>query len=144
MGSSWGEQASISAAMVVVEKQMNSKILPQLRSLRRNYIGSVDTSLPVFPPQRAYGLDRRPWPPKLSESEDLVLCHNDLSTQNIFVDPGTFQIVGIIDWEFAGFFPPYFELPLWREITWDGGRKMYEDARPRSLEFFGLKHEDLH
>ena len=51
------EQASRGAAIKAVDEQMNLNILPQLRSLRRNKIGSVDNSLPVFPPQRIYHLD---------------------------------------------------------------------------------------
>lgn len=131
------------AAIAAVEDQMQSTILPQLRSLRRKCVGSVDDKLPVFPPQRVYGLDRRSWPRISSETADFVLCHNDLGPQNIFVDSDSFQIVGIIDWEFAGFFPPYFELPLWRERDWNDGRKMYDNARPQALEFFGVQPQNL-
>ncbi|GAB1312191.1 Aminoglycoside phosphotransferase domain-containing protein [Madurella fahalii] len=131
------------AAVQAVEEQMNSDILPQLRSLRRSCVGSVDATLPVFPPQRVYGIDRRDWPRIASDSNEFVLCHNDLAPQNIFVDPDNFQIVGIIDWEFAVFFPHYFELPLWREFEWAAGKKMYDEARPRELGFFGLTTDDL-
>lgn len=137
------ERASRAAAVKAVEEQMNANILPQLHSIRRSYIGSVDTTIPVFPPQRLYGLDRRRWPQISSDREEFVLCHNDLAPQNIFVDPNTFQIVGIIDWEFSGSFPAYFELPLWREFEWEAGRKMYDQARQRDLGFFGLETDDL-
>ncbi|KND90470.1 hypothetical protein TOPH_05005 [Tolypocladium ophioglossoides CBS 100239] len=130
------------AATESVEKQMNSTILPQLRAIRRHFIGSINENLPV-PPPRIYGLDRRIWPQIRSEKDEFVLCHNDLGPQNIFVHPETFQIVEIIDWEFAGFFPSDFELPLWREVVLDDGREMYDAARPRDLAFFGLKEEDL-
>jgi len=92
-----------SAAAAAVEKQINTLILPQLRSLRRNYIGGVDPSLPVFPPQRVYDRDRWPWERISSANDCYVLYHNDLGPQNIFVGLDTFQIVGIIDWGFAGF-----------------------------------------
>lgn len=136
------------AAIAAVDAQMASDILPQLRRLRRGYIGSVDSTLPVFPPSRIYGLDRRVWPRISSssgeEEEEFVFCHNDLAPQNIFVDPETsFRIVGIIDWEFAGFFPREFELPLWREFEWEGGKRMYDEARGRDLGFFGLTEGDL-
>lgn len=72
-----------------------------------------------------------------------MLCHNDLGPQNVFVDPDTFKIVGIIDWEFAGFFPQYFELPLWRGFEWGPGKKLYDEAKPRYLGFFGLSEHDL-
>jgi serine/threonine protein kinase len=48
-----------------------------------------------------------------SDTEDFVLCHNDLNQANIMVDPVTLRITGIIDWEFAGFFPPEFEYPFY-------------------------------
>lgn len=40
------------AAVEAVDKQLMGCIIPQLPSFSRNYIGSVDPSLPVFPPQR--------------------------------------------------------------------------------------------
>ncbi|KAL2016403.1 hypothetical protein VTK56DRAFT_3788 [Thermocarpiscus australiensis] len=110
------EPGSRLVAVKAVEEQLQSDVLPQLRSLRRRFIGSVGASLPVFPPSRIYCLDRRSWPRISSDYDEFVLCHNDLGPQNIFVDPDTFKIVGIIDWKFAGFFPPYFELPLYREF----------------------------
>lgn len=70
----------------------------------------------MFPPQRVCGRDRRKWPCISLETEDFVLCHNDLGPQNIFIDLTSFEIVAIIDWEFAGYFLMEFELPLWREL----------------------------
>lgn len=52
---------------------------------------------------------RPEWKMKPRESEDLVFCHNDLSTHNVIVDPATLKIKAIIDWEYAGFFPAEFE-----------------------------------
>ncbi|KAK0749643.1 aminoglycoside phosphotransferase [Schizothecium vesticola] len=128
------------AAAAAVDHQMTTFVLPQLRSLRRGYIGSVDHSLPVFPPQRVYDHDRRPWDRILAAAVDAFpLCHNHLGPQNIFVCPDTFRIVGIIDWEFAGFFPPYFELPLWRVFDWGGEQTLYEEANARELGFLGLR-----
>ena len=46
----------------------------------------------------------------------LVFCHNDLSTHNIIVDPQSLRIHGIIDWEYAGFFPPEFEGAYYRRV----------------------------
>ncbi|KAK0734422.1 hypothetical protein B0T26DRAFT_634141, partial [Lasiosphaeria miniovina] len=86
-----------SAAAAAVGKQINPFILPQLRSLRRKYIGSVDPSILVFPPQRVYDRNRRPWGRISSATDCFCLCHNDLGPQNIFVCPDTFQIVRIID-----------------------------------------------
>ena len=46
---------------------------------------------------------------KNRESENLVFCHNDLSTHNVIVDPESLRVKAIIDWEYAGFFPKEFE-----------------------------------
>lgn len=38
-----------------------------------------------------------------------VLCHQDLSWYNILVDPETYDIKCIIDWEYASFVPAELE-----------------------------------
>jgi aminoglycoside phosphotransferase (APT) family kinase protein len=48
------------------------------------------------------------------ERPDLVFCHNDLSANNVIVDPDSLKIKAIIDWEYAGFYPPEFEAPFYR------------------------------
>ena len=131
------------AAAAAVKEQIESEILPQLHKLRRSSIGSVDLSLPVFPPQRVYDYDRRSWPRISSDADEFVLCHNDLGPQKIFVHPDTYHIVGIVGWEFAGFFPKYFELPLWKEFDWKKRQAVCDKANERELAFFGLKAEDL-
>ena len=37
------------------------------------------------------------------ESEELVFCYNDLSTNNVIVDPETLKVKAMIDWECTGF-----------------------------------------
>jgi aminoglycoside phosphotransferase (APT) family kinase protein len=48
---------------------------------------------------------------KLRESttSEFVLCHNDLSQHNVIVDETTLKVNAILDWEYAGFFPPEFD-----------------------------------
>jgi aminoglycoside phosphotransferase len=66
--------------------------------------------LQVIPPYRVMvKAMRQQWKMKPRESEDLVFCHNDLSTHNIIVDPVTLKVKAIIDWEYAGFYPKEFE-----------------------------------
>ena len=70
------DPASRAAAAAAIDEQM-SDILSQLQSFRRSFIGSVNTSLPVFPPQRVYYKDQREWPRISSESNefvDLTVC----------------------------------------------------------------------
>jgi len=40
---------------------------------------------------------------------EFVLCHNDLGQQNVIVDEKTLKINAILDWEYAGFYPPEFD-----------------------------------
>lgn len=58
--------------------------------------------------------DGKPWRMRPRETDDLVFCHNDLSANNVIVDPDTLKIKAIIDWEYAGFFPPEFDMPYFR------------------------------
>ncbi|KAK2732660.1 hypothetical protein FQN57_002581 [Myotisia sp. PD_48] len=138
------EEGLKQAAHAAVDKQLQTDILPQLRSIRRNSIGPVDLDLPVLVPPRIHRLDRRAWERITSDTDEFVLCHNDLSKANIFVDPDdNFRIVGIIDWEYAGFFPSYFELPVWKCVDGLAIYECFEEALVRDLAFFGMKTEDL-
>lgn len=60
--------------------------------------------------------DGRPWRMRRRKQRDLVFCHNDLSMHNIIVDLGTLEIKAIIDWEYAGFYPPEFEFPFYQRL----------------------------
>ncbi|OAA75164.1 aminoglycoside phosphotransferase [Akanthomyces lecanii RCEF 1005] len=131
------------AALAAVERQMERFILPQLRQHRRSYIGSVGSTIPVFPPQRVYRQDGRDWAQVSSVADAFVLCHNDLSGKNIWLDPTSFRIVAITGWEFAGYFPESFELPLWRADGFVGRQEMHGRALARDLSFFGLRPSDL-
>ena len=41
------------------------------------------------------------------------MCYGDLGQHNVLVDPKTLKIAAIIDWEFGGFWPEWFEWPFW-------------------------------
>ncbi|KAG6847403.1 hypothetical protein H0H93_008302 [Arthromyces matolae] len=49
-----------------------------------------------------------------AETPEFVFTHNDLARHNIIVDPETHKINAIIDWEYAGFYPPDFEAEFYR------------------------------
>jgi len=55
--------------------------------------------LPVMPPPRIYSKPNEP---------EFMFCHNDLGGQIIFVNPETYKIVGIIDWEYVDYWPENF------------------------------------
>ncbi|KAJ5953633.1 hypothetical protein N7454_000529 [Penicillium verhagenii] len=79
------------------------------------------------------------WSLKLAETPDYVFCHNDLSQYNIIVDPKTLKINAIIDWEYAGFFPEYFEAPFYKRrgpsVALDGE----PDDVPQLLQFLNSR-----
>lgn len=55
------------------------------------------------------------WRPKTDvEKGSYVFCHNDLGQHNVIVDPDTLKINAIIEWEYGGFWPEWFEQPYWK------------------------------
>lgn len=86
-----------------------------LKSLRSDTPGVPGESL-LCPPQRVTSNQWKInscWEPKKGNAE-YVFCHNDLGQHNVIVDPNSLQIKAIIDWEFGGFWPEWFERPFWR------------------------------
>ena len=64
----------------------------------------------VVPPYRAMRrTEEDEWKLRTADREDYVFCHNDLSQHNILVDRATLAIRAIVDWEYAGFYPAFFE-----------------------------------
>ena len=51
---------------------------------------------------------------KQASAERYTLCHNDLARGNIVIHSDSFEVKYILDWEYAGFFPPGFEFLYWR------------------------------
>lgn len=87
--------------------------LAKLKTLRSNRMGGP-TGI-VIPPYRVLSeTERDDWSQlRPSEHRDYVFCHNDCSQHNVIVDPGTLRIAAIVDWEYAGFYPPSFEFPFY-------------------------------
>jgi hypothetical protein len=93
----------------IVKKELQGHIetLQNLKSSRIGGPGGI-----VIPPYRALlKTFRSEWNLTPFEKDELVFCHNDLSQQNVKVDPETLKITAIIDWEHAGFWPSWCE---WR------------------------------
>ncbi|EER27994.1 hypothetical protein D8B26_005878 [Coccidioides posadasii str. Silveira] len=92
-----------------------------LQGLRSSCIGGP-TGI-VCPPPVAKQLQRdEMWITKHSPAKEYVFCHNDLSQSNVIVDPDTLEVNGIIDWEFAGFFPKCFDVPFYRSLKPPGAQ----------------------
>ena len=108
--------------------------LATLREIRSNQIGGP-TGI-IIPPYRVMRCtDNDTWTLRPSESPEYVFCHNDLSQQNIIVDPHTLKINAIIDWEYAGFFPEHFEAPFYKRL---GPSVALEGERDDVSELLGV------
>lgn len=73
---------------------------------------------------------------KLRESTipEFFLCHNDLSQHNVIADEATLKINAILDWEYAGFFPPEFDRTFYLRPGPSAALKGKEDDVPKLLE----------
>lgn len=100
-------QLQSEADRLVVMKELEGyvEILHNLKSKRMGGVSGL-----ICPPYRVAFEDRvKDRMFRESEVEEFVFCHNDLSQQNVLVDPETLRITGIVDWEYSGFYPKEFE-----------------------------------
>lgn len=118
-------------AIVCEELQHYLAILATLKS---SHLGGPSGI--VIPPHRVLQrTETDHWDLRPSESEEYVFCHNDLSSYNIIVDPHTFKINAIIDWEYAGFYPSQFEWPFYTRL---GPSSAIEGENDDSDELLGF------
>lgn len=107
------EDSKRQAAIEAVNHQMMFEMLPQLHKLTHQEVDSVDTDIPVYPPSIVLTeYPNKSWDRITCKDSKFVFCHNDLSGHNTLVDPESYKIVGIADWEYSGFFPQWFEEEL--------------------------------
>ncbi|KAE8342496.1 kinase-like domain-containing protein [Aspergillus arachidicola] len=111
--------------VVNVELQQH---LDTLHAIKSKTIGGPSGI--VIPPYRVMRQSNKDlWSRLSSATCDYVFCHNDLSQQNVIVDPETLKIKAIIDWGYAGFFPAYFDCLFIRDWAlpwhWRGREIMY-------------------
>jgi aminoglycoside phosphotransferase (APT) family kinase protein len=98
--------------IVMEEIQVHLRTLQRLKSAAIGGPAGL-----VIPPHRTSTKTKNDvWILRPSTIAEYVFCHNDLSQQNIIVDPAALKIAAIIDWEFAGFYPAYFEMPLYKRL----------------------------
>jgi hypothetical protein len=109
--------------------------LAQLKTLRSNRIGGPSGI--VIPPYRVLcETERDDWSQlQPSPHAEYVFCHNDCSQHNIIVNPDTLKIAAIVDWEYAGFYPEYFEFPFYRRKGPSVALGEEEDDTQRLLDF---------
>ncbi|KAH6635622.1 kinase-like domain-containing protein [Chaetomium sp. MPI-SDFR-AT-0129] len=107
------DMASLSVEQKAIVARELSVHLAKLQTLRSNRMGGPSgIVIPPYRVMRRTAIDY--WRLQVSNSVDeYVFCHNDLSQHNVIVDPDTLKIKAIIDWEYAGFYPAYFEMPFY-------------------------------
>ena len=89
--------------------------LSTLHALTSDRMGGP-TGLIVPPYRVTKDVEDTEWIPSLPEGQTYVFCHNDLSQNNIIVDPETLKINAIIDWEYSGFYPEIFESRFYKRF----------------------------
>ncbi|KAI9747748.1 MAG: hypothetical protein M1835_001983 [Candelina submexicana] len=108
--------------------------LATMQKLRSSSIGGPSGI--VVPPYRVtLKTERDSWTLPASGAEEYVFCHNDLSQYNIIVDPDTLKINAIVDWEYAGFYPGFFEAPFYKRLGPSASIRDETDDTPQLLEF---------
>ncbi|KAJ5341845.1 hypothetical protein N7541_010969 [Penicillium brevicompactum] len=97
----------------------------------------------VIPPYRVmHQTSTDIWPKLTSARPEYVFCHNDLSQQNVIVDPQSLKIKAIIDWEYAGFFPEYFEAHFYERLGPSVAIDGEHDDVPKLLQFLNAKGDE--
>ncbi|KAK4099079.1 hypothetical protein N658DRAFT_525714 [Parathielavia hyrcaniae] len=127
----------------VVTKELLEHVAT-LKSLRSDTPGVPGQTLLCAPNrvQSGFWKPHSCWRPKPDmEKGDYVFCHNDLGQHNVIVDPETLKINAIIDWEYGGFWPEWFEQPYWKRPGPGGPIGDEEDDTERCYEWL-LAHCD--
>ncbi len=99
----------------VVTKELLEHVAT-LKSLRSDTPGVPGQALLCAPNRVHSGFWKHHtcWRPKTDvKNGNYVFCHNDMAQHNVIVDPDTLKINAIIDWEYGGFWPEWFEQPYW-------------------------------
>lgn len=104
--------ADLSEEKKLVVLQELDEHLETLHSLRSKTLGGA-SGLVVIPLRLMDQTKQDTWVLQRSETDEYVFCHNDLSEYNVIVDCETLNIKAIIDWEYAGFYPAFFEAPVY-------------------------------
>lgn len=118
--------------------------LKTLQSLKSNRVGGP-TAIIVPPYRVTHATKRDFWNLRPSSTKEYVFCHNDLSQHNIIVDPETLKIKAIIDWEYAGFYPGFFEGRFYTRPGPSDALEKYNEKSDTAklLEFLESLHTNL-
>lgn len=91
---------------------LNNIVFPQLGKLRCDKRGIDGFVMPpswLSPDTQPPWKGKTHWKPLPLKKPEYVFQHGDLGAHNIMIDPESLQVMALIDWEYAGFFPPKME-----------------------------------
>ncbi|KAI6855374.1 kinase-like protein [Hortaea werneckii] len=117
----------------IVQVELESHI-QELHNLRSSVLGGP-SGIVIIPYRATLKTLKDDWNLKPSNHEEYVFCHNDLSQQNIIVDPQSLKIKAIIDWEYAGFFPESFDMRIFERLGPSVAMDWQEDDSSRLVDF---------
>jgi hypothetical protein len=87
-------------------------VLPQfaiMKSHRRGIDGFVTPPSWLSPDVQPPWIGKECWKTLPLKSAEYVFQHGDIAAQNIIMDPRTLMVKALIDFEYAGFYPPGME-----------------------------------
>ncbi|PYH41508.1 kinase-like protein [Aspergillus saccharolyticus JOP 1030-1] len=74
----------------------------------------------------------------LPRSERTVFTHADIAPRNIMVDDGN-HVTGILDWEYAGWYPEYWEYAqILQSASWGDWSEWMDRTSPRRWDLCGI------
>lgn len=108
--------SDLTESQKAVVREEVERQLRKLRNLKSNRLGGPSGI--VVPPHRVLHRAEtgHQWHLEASDVDEYVFCHNDLSQQNVIVDPETLTINAIIDWEYSGLYPARSEWPFYTRL----------------------------
>ena len=131
------DSVGISQLLEDQKKLIQPKInqyLNTLREIRSYKIGGP--SRVIIPLYRVIDyIENNSQPQKLAKNLEYIFCHNDLSQHNIIINLEILKINTIIDQEYAGFFPYYFEAPFYKRLSLLAIIDSEPNDIPRLLQF---------
>jgi hypothetical protein len=80
---------------------------PPTRSTHRLHRWPFEKTLEVYDAIQHFFRQPTNCAESLANTETFHFAHGDLSDSNILIDPDTGKITGVVDWEMAGFRPPW-------------------------------------
>lgn len=93
-------------------KFISGTVLPQLTAMTSRSRGIDEFVMPpswLSPDIQPPWIGKESWKTLPLETPEYVFQHGDIAAQNIIMDPQTLEVKALIDFEYAGFYPPGME-----------------------------------